>query len=163
VEFIFLINEQSCEILINFIKKNFKRENFQIQNALIKFLVHLIKYAKDPVQSEALKFLNNDILDNNSFYHRRFFITFVEKAIEIFSLTFFKDKGLINHFLTFLNIESNANNLLIKRTLALLKSFLIVFHKDNEINFSILKKLDALRRYSKDSEVIEVIRYLQRP
>ncbi len=150
------INEQSIYNLFLFCKKQIKKENYLIQVEAIKLCVKLMKYAKENYREEILKYVNFEFLENNNFFYRRLYFSFIEECIDNFSICYLKEKGLILNLIKFLSLKEGCNKYLIGKTLKIFQHCFPLFHKDDKLVFLLYNKLELIRKTSLDREIINV-------
>jgi hypothetical protein len=150
------INEQSIDNLFLFCKKQIKKENYLIQIEAIKLCVKLMKYAKENSREEILKYVNFEFLENNNFYYRRLYFSFIEECIDNFSICYLKEKGLILNLIKFLSLKEGCNKNLIGKTLKFFQQCFPLFHNDDKLVFLSYNKLELLRKTTLDREIINV-------
>jgi hypothetical protein len=127
----------------------------------MKLLAALMKYSTQNYQQEILKYIKSEVIDNSNFFKRRLFLSFLEHCIELFSVGYLTEIGILTNFSNFLTFTDtyDANKLTIQKILNLLKYFLpfISIEKNNDnLNFVIFNKLSYIRKYQKDQEVLKV-------
>lgn len=130
-----------------------KVENYQIQQEAIRLCVRLMKYAKENDREEILNFVHITYFESKNFYNRRLYFNFLEESLEIFSVCYLKEKGIISNLVRFL--KNPVDKYLIGKTLELLKICFPFVHKDDKLVFLIFNKLQNLRQTS-DLEIIKV-------
>lgn len=127
----------------------------------MKLSAAAMKYSNQFFQHDILKYIKSEVMDNSNFFKRRLYLSFLEHCIELFSVGYLTEIGILTNFSNFLTFTDtyDANKLTIQKALNLLKYFLpfISVEKTNDnLNFAIFNKLSYIRKYQKDQEVLKV-------
>jgi hypothetical protein len=149
--YIFKISEDLLLDLVNSVEICFLINlNYQVNLEIINLSVKLLdtKYYK-----EIIVFINDEILDAESFYIKRYYYNFIALTISKKSITFCIKNCLIANFLKFFNfdIETMAIINLVK--------FIIPFLNDTEEK-NILKNIEKYRSAS-DKDILKVIYFIK--
>ena len=128
----------------------------------MKLLAAILKYSNQFYQQDILKFIKSEVMDNSNFFRRRLYLNFLEHCIELFSVGYLTEIGILSNFSNFLTFTDtyDANKLTIQKVLNLLKYFLpfisIETKNNDNLYFVIFNKLSYIRKYLKDQEVLKV-------
>jgi hypothetical protein len=143
-------NDDFSNKYLNFIKKQSKSINFQIQNEAIRHYTKIFKYSKN--KSDLLKYIDAEIFYSKCFYKRRLYFQFFFSCLELFSIKFIKEKGIIDNLLKFFD----DNFLFLNKLLTILPTFFPLINDDTRLKFVVMNKLENLRKgtkIQKDKEI----------
>jgi hypothetical protein len=151
VERIKVSNDEFLNKIFTFAKKFLKYENYELQCNSIELIAVILKYSK--TQEEVLQYIDEEILSQN-FYNKRLYINFLKKCLDIFSITFIQENGILEKVL---KLFEEGNIFLIIEILNLLPTLYILLPelKKNCINELVLKLKREIT--TKDFEYMKVI------
>ncbi len=92
-------------IKINNFTQNFIKEspgndtklikNYKTQKSAVKILPLILKYSLRNMREEVMKWFETEIVENSSYFRRRFFLTFFKAASKVLSCNFLKENGIL--------------------------------------------------------------------
>ena len=112
----------------------------------------VVKYASKAIKEEILKYVEKEVIGNKSFYKRRYYFSFFKKSLEILSVSFLKENGLVDNLLKFLS----DSNLFTKNSLKFVREIFPLIYDDAKIKSIIENKLDKIRGANYDFETQKV-------
>jgi len=127
-------------------------KNYKVVRQAFKILALIAKYSAKNIKDEIFKYIEKEVVNNRSFYKRRYYFPFLKKSIEIFSISFLKEHFMIDYTLKFLS----DYNLLIKISLIMFKKIFPLIYDDLKIKSNFEGKLEKLRGLCNDFETRKV-------
>ncbi len=131
-----------------FANMNSIAKNYKVIKQAFKVLALVMKYASKATKEEILKYLEKEVVGNKSFYKRRYYFSFFKKSLEILSVSFLKENGLVDNLLKFLS----DLNLFTKNSLKYVREVFPLIYDDAKIKSIIENKLDKIRGGNNDFE-----------
>jgi hypothetical protein len=145
-------NDDFSVKIFNFIKKFINSENYQIQIEIIRILAKDLKYCKN--KEDILKYTESELFQSKSFYKRRLYFTFFETCLELFSIKYIKENGILENFFKF--FEEDSSSIIICMLICIFPSIYPLINDDIELKFKFLNKVSDLKKSTKltDKEII---------
>lgn len=140
----YFFTEEFTPCFISFLIQHLSKENYQLQNEITKIFAKLMKYFK--VREEILKLINTELYNNKSFYKRRLYLTFFEACLEIFSIKFVTEMGILENFLKIFDESGNKNCIVLAKAISILKDFYPLIDQDYRLKFILMNKLEVVRK-----------------
>ena len=142
------------DIYINYLIKLTPDEKLgnHIRNELIKVFPYLILYGKNRLVY--FKYIQENIIDSEKYFNRRYSVIFLEKCLEIFSFKMFNKIGLCDFLIKLINDPNNAIS-------ANIINLIYIFNKKitkNSGNMfkNILKNLSKINKENKDNKLVQI-------
>ena len=112
--------------------KYLNNENLQIKTDAIKLLAKTLRYSNRSQTDDIMKYIENEIIGSKTTYCRRLFFVFFEVCLKIFSISYIKEKRLINLLIRLMEDNINIAN----KALSLVPKFYILIIDDVKlVNF----------------------------
>lgn len=131
----------------------------------MKFFARLVKYSKQTLRKEVIKFSLHEFANAPNFYKRRLYLVFIDEMIQIFSVNFIKEEGIIEAVLHLLAL-SKTNYYFYPKIIDYLKYFIPYIQSDIYLMEIVKKRLEIVKKSVKSKEIndFEIIKvsYLNR-
>jgi hypothetical protein len=126
----------------------------QIKTEAIKLLAKTLRFSNKSQSEEILKYIENEVLISKNTFIRRLFFIFFEESLKIFSISFLKEKKIINLFTNLM--EDNIN--LANKALSLVPKFYILIEDDPSVIEKINSGVKFIKTYYRDNYTLENLR-----